>query len=177
MSNNFTYQVMADTNKRTVIKLTGELDATGEVANTKIIGQNLKGALAVDSNNLVTVAMGGAPRPTYRYNVGRIFYTINYPSDGYLKIQWDGGTPSTMVLLTDAYDLNIMDNMGVIYNNATNPNGNITFTSVNSGNSGTYTILFEIYKNPLDFDQGQIRAPQDFNVAGVIPPAQNKVYY
>lgn len=168
---------MADTNKRTVIKFTGELDANSETANTKIIGKLLKGALSVDSNNLVTVAMGGVPRTNYRYSIGRILHTINYPSDGYLKIQWDGASPSTIALLSGYCDLNMQDNLGVMYNNANTPNGNVTFTSINAGNSGVYTVIMEIYKDPKDFDQGQIAKPQDFNVAGVTPPAQNKVFY
>lgn len=169
---------MLDHNKRTVIKLTGEVDALGETANTKIIGRLLSGALANDSNGMVLVTSPGAiPRTTYRYGISRIFADINPQiPGGYLKIQWDGATPATVAVLGNACDLNIQDNLGLINNNALTPNGNITFTTVNFGANGSYNIIIELHKNPLDYNQGQIQRPQDFNIQGVTPPGQNRVY-
>lgn len=160
---------MVDTNKRIVIKLTGELDTAGETANVKIIGRSIKGALANDANGMITVAAGGTPRVTYRYNIGRILATTNFPSGGYLKMAWDGAVPATIALVSTAIDINMMDNLGIINNTANTPTGNITFTTVNAGNSGAYTVVLEIYKDPRDYDQGQIAKPQDFNVRGVTP--------
>ena len=177
MSNNFTYQILSDTNKRTVIKLTGELDANGETNNTKIIGAQLSGALAVDSNNMVTVAMGGTPRTTYRYGIGRIVYDINLPStNAYVKLAWDGSQPATIACINDGFDLNMQDNLGLMNNNAGTPNGNITLTTVGVNSNSSYTIIIELYKNPLDYNQGQIQMPQDFNIRGVTPPGQNRAY-
>lgn len=158
----YTTQIMSDTNKNTVIKFTGELDATGETANAKIIGRNLRGALATDSNNAVLVSKGGTPRTNYRYTIERITYDVNIPN-GYLKVSWDGGTPCTCVLLSGSGDLDINDNMGSMINSATNPNGNVTFTTVNATNNTSYTVLFELRKNNLDYDAGQVAKPSDFN--------------
>lgn len=169
---------MTDTNKRIVIKLTGELDANGETGNTKVIGQSLKGALSVDANSQVTVAMGGVPRTNYRYSIGRILSNVNYPTGGYLKLIWDGAnTQSTIALLNGPFDLNMQDNLGVMNNTANGANGNIIFTSVNAGNSGVYTVILEIYKDPRDYDQGQIAKPQDFNYPGVTPHRPNPTNY
>lgn len=168
MSNNFTYAILADTNKRCVLKLTGELDANGETSNTKIIGQAIKGALANDSNNLVTVAMGGTPRSNYRYTIGRIVYDVNLP--GYLKLSWDGANPSTIATLSGPGDLNIMDNLGAMNNTANVPNGNVTITTIGATTSSSYTLIIELYKNPADYDQGQTSIrKQDFNIPGVTP--------
>lgn len=164
MANNFVGAVMADTNTRTVIRFCGEVDAVGETANTKISGRMLKGALATDSNNRVLVASGGTPRTNYRYTIERIFYSTNFPSGGYLKLYWDGATPSTIALLNGTGDIDVLDNMGSINNTATTPNGNVGFTIVNPAANGFYNVILELRKDLKDYDAGQVEAPQAFNV-------------
>lgn len=166
MANNFSTQILTDTNKRTVIKLTGQLDATGETANVKIQGRNLRGALAVDTNNAVLVSAGGVPRASYNLAVRRIVYDVGIPN-GYVTLNWDGATPGPIAILWSSYDLNLDDNLGLIRNNAITPNGNISLTATGSNTTSSYTIVIELVKNGVpgnnDFDMGQVAKPADFN--------------
>lgn len=169
MANNFNYQVISDNNKKIILYLTGELDANGEIANTKVIGSALPGALSVDANNNVLVANGGTPRSTYRYTVARIAHNVNIPS-GYLRMYWEGtGTNSTLYDASGNFDFNAYNNIGVIPNSANSPTGNIIFSTVNASSNCSYSIFLEIHKNNLDYNAGQILRPNDFNFGGVRP--------
>lgn len=140
------------------------MDANGESGNTKIIGSQLSGALAVDSNNLVLVSSGGVPRASYNYGVSRINYDVWMPN-GYVTLNWDGANAAPIALLGGAYDLDVQDNLGVIKNNATGANGNITLTTSGAGANSSYSILIELDKTPggnCDFNMGQIQSPSDF---------------
>lgn len=163
MANFFYDQVILDTNKRTVIKCVGILDGSGqESSNVKIQGQALRGALAVDANSAVTVAMGGVYRTNYRANVARIFGSVNIPS-GYLKIDYSGAPIANVYAGTGNFDLNIQENMGTIGNPLAGATGNLLFTTVGAGTNNSYTVILDIHKNGLDYDQGQIAKPSDFN--------------
>lgn len=165
MANNYTNSIMSDTNKRFVIKLTGKLDANGESSNTKIIGRNITGALAVDANNMVLVANGGVPRSNYRYTIARIVYDINFPIPGYMELIWEGAnTSSTLATISNQFDLNMQDNLGNITNTANGATGNIIFNSVGSATNSSYNIVLEIHKDLRDYNAGQIQRPQDFNL-------------
>jgi hypothetical protein len=171
MANFFYDQIISDSNKRAVIKCLGLLDGSGqETANVKIQGMNLRGALAVDANNMVTVAMGGTPRTNYRANVARIAYNVNIPS-GYLKIDYSGTTICNVAACAGQFDLNIQENMGSFGNPLAGATGNLLFTTVGAGPNNSYTVIIDIHKNGLDYDQGQITRPNDFGVKpfGVTP--------
>lgn len=169
MANFFQDLVVLDTNKRAVIKSTGILDGSGqETANVKILGQGLMGALSVDSNSAVTVAMGGTYRPNYRANVARITYNVQIPN-GYVKVDLSGTTICNVATLSGAGDLNFQENMGTIGNPFSGATGNLLFSTVNASASCAYTVWIDIHKNGLDYDQGQIGSggrqgrPNDFN--------------
>lgn len=174
MANSFSTQVITDTNKRTVIKFTAQLDANGETANVKVIGSQLRGALSQDTNNAVLVsnpansALNGVPRVNYNYSIARVYYDVWMPN-GYVVINWTGGTPGEACQCGGAFDQNFQDNLGVITNNAVGPTGNISFTTVGAAASTGYTIILELHKGPTqsntacDFDMGQVAAPSDFN--------------
>lgn len=173
MANIFSNQTLLDASKRTVIKLTGMFDGTTgqETANVKIVGSQLRGALAVDANNAVLVSQGGVARTSYSYSVKRLIYDINIPN-GYLLIQYTGSTaPGTIAVAHGEFDLNQVDNLGSILNNATVPTGNIEFTTSGAGANNSYTVMLEIIKDGKDFDFGQIERPADFNFGsyGVTP--------
>lgn len=174
MANSFTSQILIDTNKKTVIKFIGQLDNLGETGNVKVIGSQLRGALAVDTNNAVLVsnpsnsAYNGIARTNYNYTVARVYYDVWMPA-GYMILNWTGSTPSVICTCGGAFDQNFQDDLGVIPNTAVGPTGNISFTSVGAVANTGYTIILELHKGPnsvntaCDFDMGQVRAPSDFN--------------
>ncbi len=157
MANSYSYQVISDSNKRTVIKLTGKLDANGETSNTKILGRSLPGALAVDSNNMVLASAPGAvPRSNYRYSVARIVGDVFIPN-GYLELLWDGANSQTSIwILSGSGDYNMMNSLGVIQNSANGANGNIIVNTANASNFNSYSIFLELHKDARDFNQGQV---------------------
>lgn len=168
MANLFESQVILDTNKRAVLKFTGVFDGSGqETANTKIIGKTLFGALAADANNRVLVSNGGTARANYNYAINRVVAIV---AGGSVQIKWDGGTPATALILTNGYcDINSQDDLGTIPNNAINPNGNVTFTSIGAVAQSAYSIQIDIRKGPnqanqaCDYQMGQLTKPSDFN--------------
>lgn len=170
MANSFSTYTTVDTNKRTVLMITGALDANGESSNTKILGRNLTGALAVDANNLVLASAPGAvPRVNYRYSIARIISNVNIPG-GYVTMQWSGAnSPGTIMNLSGNQDFNGEGNLGTIQNTANGPTGNIIFNAVGAVANSSYNIIVEIHKDNRDFNAGQIQRPQDFNVRGSTP--------
>lgn len=176
MTNSFNDQIIQDSNKKTVIRCIGILDGSGnESANVKIVGQNLMGALAVDSNNAITVAMGGTYRTNYRYSVNRITYDVNLPNPGYVRLDWSGANAVAPIwLCSGKFDMNFQENLGPIMNTANGPTGNILFTTVGAPTAQSYyCITLELHKTAsssgCDYDQGQIGSggrqgrPNDFN--------------
>ncbi len=163
MANLFSTQILSETNKKVIIKLTGQLDANG-TTNTVIQGRNFRGALAVDSNNRVLVSAGGVPRATYNYSVARIMYDVGIPN-GYVTLNWEGANTGPIAVLWSTYDLNMQDNLGLITNNAISPNGNISISTTGSVANSSYTIILELHKNAsngnVDFITGLTSA--DFN--------------
>ena len=157
MANSYSNQVISDSSKRTVIKLTGKLDANGESANTKIIGKSLPGALAVDANNLVlATAPGAVARSNYRYSIARIIGDVFIPN-GYVELLWDGANSQTSIwIASQSGDFNMMDNLGVITNTANGSNGNVIVNTAGAGANNSYSLLIEIHKDPRDFNQGQV---------------------
>lgn len=168
MANSYSTQILVDTNKKTIIKFIGQLDANGETANVKVIGSQLRGALAVDTNNAVLVSQGGVARTNYNYSVARVYYDVWMPT-GYLALNWTGSTPSVICTCGGAFDQDFQDNLGVIPNSAVGPTGNISFSAFGSNTNTGYTIILELHKGPnsvntaCDYDMGQIAAPSDFN--------------
>lgn len=163
MANTFTYQALVDSSKKAIIKITGTLTNTNETANVKIMGRNLSGALATDSNNNILVSAGGVPKTNYRYTVARVMGSVAIPN-GYAQLNWDGATPGTMLNLSGTFDYNLSQGgLGVLINNATTPNGNISMTTVGVSGDCAYTLIFELHKDGLDFNMGQVQRPQDFN--------------
>ena len=84
-----TKQVLSDTNKRAVIKLTNAFESgTDETGVLKIQANALFGALNV-TNGLLGTDYANS-KPYYDLSVARITYAVNIPN-GYLKIDWKGG--------------------------------------------------------------------------------------
>lgn len=167
----FNDQILSDSNKKSVIRCMGVFDGSGqETANVKIIGSTLRGALAVDSNNAVTVAMGGAAKTNYRYGISRIAGCIS--GTGYLRLDFSGSTIGPIMTLSGSFDYNMQDNLGVIQNTAIAPTGNILFSTTGFSAQSAYSIVLELHKvvpaangvpAGTDYDQGQIAKPSDFN--------------
>lgn len=164
-ANTFSDQVMFDTSKRTIIRLSGEFDfANSETANTKVQGRNLRGALARDTNNAVLLTAPGAiARTNYDYSVSRIWGNVYVPN-GYIRIEFDGANSKSRIidLSTGTSDFDTQDTMGSINNTANGANGNIIFSVVGAGANSSYTIMMELFKG-ADFDKGQAVSPADFN--------------
>lgn len=180
MSNIANTQILLDTNRKTIIKLTGEFDGTGqEVSNVKINGANLKFALGQNNNAYLSnngiatngLAPGQLRKTNYDYSISRINYIVSANS-GYVKLSWDGTNAATIADLAQGQgDINYQQNMAVIQNNASTPNGNVSLTTFGFGANSSYTIIMELHKSANDYSFGQLQSPADFNygTAGIKP--------
>lgn len=164
-----TTQTVFDGPKKTVMIFTGSFAGAGgdESAVVKVQGLKLSGALAVDTNNNVLVSAGGNYRTNYNYAITRIVSDIYNCT---VQISWTGGSPATAWIAGPGKgDNNVEEQLGSIWNNATNPTGNIAFTTANTNAGSSYTIMLELKKggnsgnSAVDYSVGQTVRPVDFN--------------
>lgn len=172
MANQFTYQVLKDTNQLAVIKITGFFDGlSGDESNTARIQANtLYGALDANGVPLRTSAsVSNTALPYYGLAVNRIWFEANFSGTGHARLYWTAGTQKTIVGITGqgigAY--NDAGNWISIPNNAAGTagcNGDIGITTfgANVANS-TYNVIVELRKDNAQYQRGQFSDPAAFN--------------
>lgn len=180
MANQFTYQVLKDTNQKATIKLTGFFDGlSGDEANTSRITANaLYGAL--DANNVPlrsALSVSNTAKPYYGLAIEKIWFEANFSGTGHARLYWNATTPKTIIGVTGqgVGEYNGQGNWITIPNNTVGTpgsNGDIGITTfgANVANS-TYNIILELRKDNAYYDRGQFTDPAAFNYGsfGVAP--------
>ncbi len=140
-------QILHDTQKRTVIKITG----TGlDSVNTTIL----------NANTLLGAKSGLG---YHEINVRKIIY--NVPDAGaYVKLYWQGAAAnSDMVNITGQGTIEFDPEPMVLKNDATNPSGNIGLSTTGMVANSCFTVLLECRKNTAHFDPGSANDAVAFN--------------
>ncbi len=166
MANQFSYQILKDTNQKTVIKLTGQFDGSGDESNVSRIAANtLYGAL--DANNVplhTSLSVSNTALPYYNLQVTRINYNVNMPTTGYVELFWNGTTQAPIVTLDRNGQIGDYENgFPSIPNNAVGPNGDIGISTHGATANSSYTIIVELRKDNAMYDRGQFTDPAAFN--------------
>lgn len=171
MANQFTYQVLKDTNQKAVIKLTGFFDgASGDESNVARIAANtLYGAL--DANNVPlrsSLSLSNTAQSYYGLSVDKIWFEANFAGTGHARLFWNATTAKTLIGVTGqgvgAYNDN--GNWVTIPNNAAGTagcNGDIGIQTYGATANSTYNIVIELRKDNAYYDRGQFEDPAAFN--------------
>ena len=148
----FTYQKITDTNKKTVIKLTGFFDSSVQEANTARISANtLNGAL--NANNAPLMWYGGVSKSSYELNIFRMTYFGSIKS----RLFWSDN--NTIAYFSDYGEYNTNGSWVRLLNTG---NGNIGIETLNAVANSSYTIILELHKGN-GYDMGQYSDPQAYN--------------
>ena len=167
----FSYQVLKDTNQKTVIKLTGQFsDNTPEDNASRIQANSLFGGLDSSRANLLTYIANTGPLSYYGLEVTKLWYDVNmYNSTGkgHVVLYWsgDGGGVNNSPIFA-ASDIGNWDEHGSyanIQNNAVNPNGDIGVKTYGAVANSSYTFVIELRKDNNDYSRGQLEDPAAFN--------------
>lgn len=171
MANQFTYQVLKDTNQKAVIKLTGFFDgASGDESNVARIAANtLYGAL--DANNVPlrsSLSLSNTAQSYYGLSIDKIWFEANFAGTGHARLFWNATTPKTIIGVTGqgvgAYNDN--GNWVTIPNNAAGTAGcigDIGIQTYGATANSTYNIVIELRKDNANYDRGQFEDPAAFN--------------
>jgi hypothetical protein len=156
----FTYQVLKDTNKISVIKLTGRFtDTTNEANNIRINANTLFGALDANNNLLVT---GNTAKPYYGTNAYRMWYSTS--PNIVVNVNWDGNVSNPILLISGNGEYNNQSNLPPISNPLDNSaNGNIGITTYSVTANSSYSIVLELHKDAAYYNAGQLTEPSSFN--------------
>ncbi len=159
MANQYTYQALIDTNKRSLIKLTAVIDT--EMSNVAVIDvSNL--AFALNANGFI-MSSNVNPKASYSVSIKRFFGDINI--NGLLKLQWQGSSNTDILVLGPSYyDIDLENGINsVIKNNTANTNGDILISTVGATSNNSYTLFLDLRKDSKDYDAGQTADPVAFN--------------
>lgn len=140
-------QILLDTTKRTVVKVTG----TGaDQANTTILNANtLNGAIS---------GLG-----YHELLVRKVVYSVT-DGGGYVKLYWQGASANVdMVNITGNGKLEFEPEAMVLNNNATNPSGNVGLSTTGMTANSAFTVIIDLRKNSAHFDPGSALDPAAFN--------------
>lgn len=158
---NFTYEVLKDTTKQTVIKLTGTALSSDESNGARISANSLYRALDANNNLLVN---GNTAKSFYGLSVYRIWYDVGFNAGAYATLTWSGANQTPIITMSGVGEYNQAGNWIAIPNKNTGAsvNGNIgLFTS--NVTSGAYSIIIELHKDNNYYDAGQLIEPNAFN--------------
>lgn len=158
----FTYQVLKDTNRISVIKLTGYFtDNFPENNVSRIAANTLSGAL--DANNALLVS-GGVAKSFYGTSVYRVWFDVNSPLPGHVRLFWNGQNTGTILTVSGSGEYNGVNNWVPINNNASgNVSGDIGVTTIGFTANSSYSIVMELHKDSQYYNAGQLTEPSAFN--------------
>lgn len=166
----FTYQILRDTNKISVIKLTGSFtNGTQESNVSRISANTLSGAL--NANNQL-LSSGGVAKPFYRTSVYRVWYDVNCPTPANLRMFWNGSNTATIMNLGGSGEYNVAGNWIPIPNNASGTvSGDIGFETSGFAANSSYSVIVELHKDSQYYNAGQLTEPAAFNsgLYGITP--------
>lgn len=158
-------QILIDTTKKAVIKRVGILDSS-ESQTVMLDPRSLSGVLDANgalwqAGNTLPVGFGAGS-----LTIKRIVYNVD-AEVGHLELKWQGdvsGNDKVIVALgVGTGDTNPNDNLPTIWNNASQPTGNITIQTAGTTANAAYTIIMEVHKDGRYFNAGQFQDPAAFN--------------
>ena len=169
MANQFTYQVLKDTNQKAVIKLTGFFDgASGDESNVSRIAANtLYGAL--DANGVPlnsSLSVSNTALSYYGLALHRIWYDTVNASASDVELYWNANPVVSLMLLSGNSEYDGAGNWVTIPNAAkgTNScNGDIGIRTRGYTANTSYTIVIELRKDNAHYQRGQLTEPGAFN--------------
>lgn len=166
---NFTYEILKDTTKQTVIKITGIDLTSDESSPSKIVANSLYRALDVNNNLLVT---GNTAKPFYGLSVYRIWYDIGFKDNNAIAyLTWKDANNTPIISMSGCGEYNTSGNWIAIRNPMNSgATGDIGFFTKNVV-SGSYSVIIELHKDNNYYDAGQLIEPNAFNYGkfGVTP--------
>ena len=182
MANQYTYQVLKDTNQKSVIKITGFFDgASGDESNVSRIAANtLYGALDANSVPLRSSrSVSNTALTYYGLSIEKIWFEANFAGTGHARLTWTAGSAAntkTIIGVTGqgVGTYNDNGNWVTIPNNAAGTvgcNGDIGVQTYGATANATYNIIMELRKDNAYYDRGQFEDPAAFNYPpyGVTP--------
>jgi hypothetical protein len=172
----FTYQVLKDTQQKTVIKLTGTFtDSTAEVNASRITANSLFGAMDNSYTRTLANTANNGSLPYYGLEITKLWYDVNMyntTGKGHVELFWSGNNATNGVSANDAMifaasDIGNWDEHGSyanIVNNSPSPYyGNIGIRTYGQQANCSYTIVMELRKNNYQYERGQFEDPAAFN--------------
>lgn len=155
----FTYEKIIDTNKKSIIKLTGFFtDDINENNSSRIQASSLNGALDIYGEFLTPEK---TPLPYYELSIYKCWYNIDV--NGYIILYWKNDVNTPILILNGSGEYNLNGSCIPIVNSPeNNSNGDIGIQSVSCINNNTYTIILELHKNNKYYNAGQLNDPNAF---------------
>jgi hypothetical protein len=165
MANIIQKQVLVDSNKRAVIKITGQFDGSGQETEVeKINAANL--AFSLNNNNYIKTGVTDQ-LARYKIDVAKLKWSIK---DAMVKLFFDNTVAANLtnsviaILGPGAGSFGEEEDAYVITNDHFGTsNGNIMATTLAAGANASYTIVIEVRKDPRHFGMGQHADPAAFN--------------
>lgn len=156
-------RILADTNRRTVIKIFGV--GGGESNASLIVAANLAYALS-KTGTILTPGDTANAKSQYRTSIKRIWGQGHGSTGKYVTLNWknDANTiiagfgPGQFDYNFDAEGLTCVITQPAVANTT----GDILFTS-SLNSSDAFTLFIDLKKDGRDFDQGQTADPTAFN--------------
>lgn len=174
MANQFTYQVLRDTNQKATIKLTGFFDGvSGDESNVSRIAANtLYGAL--DANNVPlrsSLSVSNTAQSYYGLSIEKIWFEANFAGTGHARLSWTAASAANTktIIGVTGQGVGVYNDNGnwvTIPNNAAGTlgcNGDIGVQTYGATANATYNIVLELRKDNGYYDRGHFEDPSAFN--------------
>ena len=174
MANQYTYQVLKDTNQKAVIKITGFFDGvSGDESNVSRIAANTL-AFALDANNVPlrsSLSVSNTAQSYYGLSVEKIWFEANFAGTGHARLSWTAGSAANTktIIGVTGQGVGVYNDNGnwiTIPNNAAGTagcNGDIGVQTYGVTANATYNIILELRKDNGYYDRGQFEDPAAFN--------------
>jgi len=151
MANVLTEHRLIDGTNRTLIKLTGVLDNTGQVTANVVVDVSTL-AYAANANGLLMVS-NTHPRNSYGVTIKKILADV---TGGYVTLAWhnSGGNNTIMTLGPGYKEIDFEWIGGVFANPEANTlltSGDIILNTLAMGANNAYTIILDLKKNGGDY--------------------------
>lgn len=167
-------QYLKDTTSSTIIKAVGYNLSNPETYT--IEAKKLSNALNTNHQLLYpngsSGAVNGTPLSYYDLTFYRIWYDINQSGTGRVDLSWAGDVSANdkpIMSVSWSGDFNTEGNWAAINNSNKNiGNGDVVITS---HDVSAFTIIFEVVKDNIYFNSGELQDPEAFNYGkyGITP--------
>lgn len=173
MANQFTYQVLKDTNQKAVIKLTGFFDGSSDESNpSRIAANSFYGALDANGAPLWSkYSVSNTALSFYNLSVDKVWFEANFAGTGHARLYWaaKNAANSKTIIGVTGQGVGVYNDNGnwiTIPNNASTAadcTGDIGIQTFGVTANSTYNIIIELRKDNAYYDRGQFEDPAAFN--------------